>query len=203
MQGLYIHIPFCRKKCFYCDFFSVEHNEYLSSQYIEALTAHCRQYKGEKIDTAYIGGGTPSSLSENMIEKLMNAVNCNFDVKSLCEFTFELNPESVSDGKMQILKAAGVNRLSMGLQSCDDRFLKKIGRIHDFSTFEKAYERARKAGFNNFNIDLIYGLPGQTIKNWASDLRTAVEFDSEHLSLYPLSIEEGSAFFKSGVVIDG
>lgn len=202
MPGLYIHIPFCRKKCFYCDFFSIEYNEQKSSQYVEALSIHCRQYRNKKIDTAYIGGGTPSVLSEKQISKLLESINANFDLSSLTEFTFEVNPESASYDKLAILKQYGVNRLSMGLQSVNDDMLAKIGRIHDFQMFKKSYENARKAGFDNFNLDLIYGLPGQSMSDWEYNLKTVVDLGCEHLSLYPLNVEEDTVFSSSGIKTD-
>jgi oxygen-independent coproporphyrinogen-3 oxidase len=202
MQGLYVHIPFCRQKCFYCDFFSVGYNEHTASQYAEALSIHCRRYKNEKINTAYIGGGTPSVLSEKQISKLLDSINDNFDTSSLKEFTFELNPESTTEAKLKILKKAGVNRLSMGLQSVNNEMLKKIGRVHDFSMFERAYKAALNAGFDNFNLDLIYGLPQQSIADWENNLNKAVRFGCSHISLYPLSIEEDTPFFNSGVCVN-
>ncbi|MDR2426681.1 MAG: radical SAM family heme chaperone HemW [Endomicrobium sp.] len=202
MLGLYIHIPFCKQKCFYCDFFSVEYEEKKASQYVQSLSMHCGQHKNRKIDTAYIGGGTPSVLSERQISTLLKAVNDNFETRSLKEFTFELNPESTSCDKLKILKEFGVNRLSMGLQSVDDEMLKKIGRVHNFATFEKAYESAVKSGFDNFNLDLIYGLPGQSVSDWENDLNTAVKFGCGHVSLYPLNIEEHTPFFNSGISVD-
>jgi putative oxygen-independent coproporphyrinogen III oxidase len=202
MLGLYIHIPFCKKKCFYCDFFSVKYDHSLSQRYIDALCKHAAGYKNQKINTAYIGGGTPSALSGKQIGELMSAIKINFDLCDLKEFTFELNPESVSKEKLDILKNSGVNRLSMGLQSSDDSLLKKLGRIHDFDMFKKAYELAKNAGFDDLNIDLIYGLPGQTLKNWEQTLLSAVSFGSGHISLYPLSVEYETEFYRQSVKTD-
>ena len=202
MPGLYIHIPFCKKKCFYCDFFSVEYNEYLSSQYVEALSKHAGQHKGRAVDTIYVGGGTPSVLSEKQIERLLNSIKTNFNLNGLKEFTFELNPESASKDKLKILKNYGVDRLSMGLQSVDDNLLKKIGRIHDFEIFSKAYECARNEGFDNFNLDLMYGLPEQTLSSWKKSLKTVSDIGCEHISLYPLSIEENTPFYNDGIEIN-
>ena len=174
----------------------------MSSQYIEALTKHGGQYKGRRTDTVYIGGGTPSILSEKQIEKLLESIKTNFNLDELKEFTFELNPESVTNEKFRILKNYGVGRLSMGLQSADDGLLKKIGRVHSFKMFLDAYETARKEGFDNFNLDLIYGLPGQSLSNWKKSLETAFDLECEHISLYPLSIEDGTQFYNAGISID-
>lgn len=202
MFGLYVHIPFCKKKCFYCDFFSVEYSEYISSQYIEAVSKQSVQYKGSRIDTIYIGGGTPSVLTDQQIEKLLDSLRYNFNTGGLKEFTFELNPESVTKDKLKILKSYGVDRLSMGLQSVDNGLLKKIGRVHDLEMFVRAYDTSRKEGFTNFNLDLIYGLPGQSLADWEKNLQVVFDLGCEHVSLYPLSIEEGTLFYSSGVNID-
>lgn len=202
MKGLYIHIPFCRQKCFYCDFFSVKYTGRLAGRYIKALSIHAGEYKNTAVDTVYIGGGTPSVLSENQIKFLMKTVADGFDLKSVREFTFEMNPESCREKKLGILKDFGVNRLSMGLQSSDDEALKVLGRAHNFAAFKKAYKQARQAGFDNFNLDLIYGFPGQSARDWEKELETALSFDCEHISLYPLSVEDKSVFFQKGVKTD-
>ncbi|MDR1695013.1 MAG: radical SAM family heme chaperone HemW [Endomicrobium sp.] len=202
MLGLYIHIPFCRKKCFYCDFFSVKYEESFAGKYIESVAKHASLYKNTKTATVYIGGGTPSSLDENQIKSLLAGVASNFDLSQLKEFTFEANPESLTETKLKILKDFGVNRLSMGLQSCDDRHLAKLGRIHDFKTFEKAFRMSRAAGFDNINTDLMYGFPEQTSDGFQNDLSKTLEFGSEHISLYPLTVEENTVFYKNNVKTD-
>jgi oxygen-independent coproporphyrinogen-3 oxidase len=174
----------------------------LADKYIDALIKHAGQFKNKKIHSIYIGGGAPSVLSLEQIEKLLQALNDIFDISSIQEFTFELNPESTSKEKLNLLKNFGVNRLSIGLQSVEDKSLKFLGRIHDFKTFCDVYDIARKEGFNNINIDLIYGLPNQTIKDWEKILKRALLFDSEHLSLYPLSIEENTPFYLNGITIN-
>ncbi|MDR0978239.1 MAG: radical SAM family heme chaperone HemW [Endomicrobium sp.] len=202
MTGLYIHIPFCRKKCFYCDFFSVEYDSELADKYIGSLIKDSQKFKNEKITSIYIGGGTPSVLSSSQIQMFLLHLNNIFDLSQLKEFTFELNPESVSREKLYILKKYGVNRLSMGLQSVENSYLQYLGRVHDFKTFCSAYDEARHEGFDNINIDLIYGLPGQMVKDWKSTLKRVLLFKSEHLSLYPLTIEKDTPFYKNHVVID-
>ena len=199
MLGLYIHIPFCRKKCFYCDFFSVKYDEYLAKKYVAAIIEHAKTTNAAAIDTIYIGGGTPSVLSDNQIEKLLQGITDTFNLSQLKEFTFELNPESASKEKFEILKKYGVNRVSIGLQSDDDIYLKTIGRVHNFSQFVIALNNARDAGFENINLDLIYGLPGQTLKQWEQTLLTAVSFNCPHISLYPLTVEENTVFYKNNI----
>ncbi|MCA6069515.1 MAG: radical SAM family heme chaperone HemW [Endomicrobium sp.] len=202
MLGLYIHIPFCKQKCYYCDFFSVEYDVVLVNKYVDALIKHASQFRNQKINSIYIGGGTPSVLSLKQLEKLLQTLNNIFDLSEVCEFTFELNPESTSKEKLRLLKNFGINRLSIGLQSVEDNSLKFLGRIHDFQTFCNIYDIARKESFNNINIDLIYGLSNQTVKEWERDLKRALLFNSEHLSLYPLSIEEGTPFYLNSVTIN-
>ncbi|MDR1245218.1 MAG: radical SAM family heme chaperone HemW [Endomicrobium sp.] len=202
MIGLYIHIPFCRQKCFYCDFFSTKYDTDLADKYIDSLIKHSQKFKNKKINSIYIGGGTPSVLSPKQIQKLLLSLSNTFNLSKVKEFTFELNPESVSKEKLIILKEFGVNRLSIGLQSAEDKYLKYLGRIHDFKTFCNCYDNAKHKGFDNINIDLIYGLPNQTIDEWTSILKKTLLFNSEHLSLYPLSVEENTTFYKNGIVTD-
>jgi len=202
MIGLYIHIPFCRQKCFYCDFFSTKYDTDLADKYIDSLIKHSQKFKNKKINSIYIGGGTPSVLSSKQIQKLLLSLSNTFNLSKVKEFTFELNPESASKEKLIILKEFGVNRLSIGLQSVEDKYLKYLGRIHDLKTFCACYDNAKQEGFDNINIDLIYGLPNQTVNDWESILKKALLFNSEHLSLYPLSIEENTTFYKNGIVTD-
>ncbi|MDR3071228.1 MAG: radical SAM family heme chaperone HemW [Endomicrobium sp.] len=202
MLGLYIHIPFCRQKCFYCDFFSLQYDVFLIDKYIDVLTKHIEQFSGKRIHSIYIGGGTPSVLNLGQLQKLLQALEEAFDLHAIQEFTIELNPESVSKEKLQLLKNFGINRLSIGLQTVDDKSLRYLGRKHNFEIFCDAYQTARNVGFGNINIDLIYGLPDQTVKDWWKVLEKASSFKSEHLSLYPLTIEKNTPFYESGVVPD-
>jgi len=174
----------------------------LTDDYIKAIIRHAKIYKGEALSTIYIGGGTPSVLSENQIQNLLSALASYFNLSKLKEWTFELNPESVTPGKLKVLKDYGVNRLSIGLQSANDSELSTIGRAHDFKMFESAFKEARKAGFQNISLDLIYGLPGQSLKSWKDTLRKAISFKSEHISLYPLSVEMNTPFYKNGIKTD-
>jgi oxygen-independent coproporphyrinogen-3 oxidase len=199
VTGLYIHIPFCRQKCFYCDFFSKVYNADLADKYIDSLIKHSKKFKNKKINSIYIGGGTPSVLSLWQIQKLLSSLNNIFNLSQVKEFTFEINPESVSKEKLHILKEFDVTRLSIGLQSVEDKSLKYLGRMHNFKTFCTAYDAARNKGFNNINVDLIYGLPNQPVSEWENILEKTLLFNSEHLSLYPLAIEENTPFYKKGI----
>jgi len=204
MTGLYAHIPFCRKKCFYCDFFSEEYGGSNADIYIDALISEALIYGKQRLDTVYIGGGTPSVLSLRQIEKFFRGLDNVFGFAgNSSEVTFEMNPESVSPDKLKLLKNCGINRLSIGLQSADTPELKLLGRVHDYDMFKKAFENARKEGFDNINVDLIYGLPGQSIADWSENLKKALLFGSEHISLYPLSVEENTVFYKNAVSVDG
>ncbi|MDR3048628.1 MAG: radical SAM family heme chaperone HemW [Elusimicrobiota bacterium] len=202
MLGLYIHIPFCRQKCFYCDFFSIKYDENQIIKYISALLNQAKQFSGAKIDTIYIGGGTPSVLFCGQIEKLIGSLHKIFDLSNLKEWTFELNPESADDEKLKFLKRSGVNRLSIGLQSCNDDDLRFLGRVHNFKRFVEVFESIGNVGFKNTNIDLIYGLPARSIKDWQKILGRALQFDCSHLSLYPLSIEKETLFYQKGISVD-
>jgi oxygen-independent coproporphyrinogen-3 oxidase len=199
MLGLYIHIPFCKQRCFYCSFFSIKYDSFLCDRYIDALVNYAVQFKNKKIDSVYIGGGTPSILSLRQMQKLLRALNSIFNLSRMREFTFELNPESTSEAKLKLLKNYGVNRLSIGLQSVDDKSLKLLGRAHSFKTFCEVYDMMLKEGFSNINIDLIYALPWQKMQDWEKALDKVLLFNSCHLSLYPLSIERGTPFFKIGI----
>lgn len=202
MLGLYVHIPFCRSKCAYCSFYSVKYSADLVVKYIESILKEIESFGKTKINSIYIGGGTPSILSEKQISKLLNGINCAFNLQDLKEQTFELNPESASLEKLKILKSLNTDRLSFGLQSCNNQFLKILGRVHTFEDFQKAYRHSRIAGFKNINIDLIYGIPGQSRKDWIKTLNTTLRFEPEHLSLYPLSVEKGTAIYKNGIKTD-
>jgi oxygen-independent coproporphyrinogen-3 oxidase len=202
MVGLYVHIPFCKQKCFYCDFFSIKYNSELADKYIDSLIKHAKQFKPRKINSIYIGGGTPSILSLEQIQKLLQNLSSTFNLSEIKEFTFELNPESASKEKLHILKTLGVNRLSIGLQSPDDRNLEYLGSVHDFKIFCHVYDMAMSEGFDNLNIDLIYGLSNQTVKEWEETLQRTLLFKSTHLSLYPLTVEENTPFYAKGVTTD-
>lgn len=203
MSGLYLHIPFCRQKCRYCDFASFAGAESLIDAYLSALDKEASFYAGQKFDTLYIGGGTPSLLSEAQLARLCEIVGRRFaPVCTFAESTLEANPESLGAEKLRVLKDAGLSRLSLGLQSFDDGALKRIGRVHDVKTFLAAYEAARKAGFENVSVDLIAGLPGQSEADFLAGLKRLVALNPEHISVYGLQVEEGTPFYREGVKTD-
>ena len=192
---LYIHIPFCRQRCFYCDFPTFSGKDHLREEYVDALIKEirdkCTKYL---IKTIFIGGGTPSYLGENELEKLLKTVS-ELNLSKNIEYSMECNPGTVNEEKLKIMKKYGVNRISFGLQSCNDELLKNIGRIHTFKEFLENYKLARKIGFDNINIDLMYGLPNLTIEVWKDTLEEICKLKPEHISAYSLIIEEGTVFY--------
>ncbi|MCI1477362.1 MAG: radical SAM family heme chaperone HemW [Clostridium beijerinckii] len=194
--SLYIHIPFCKQKCFYCDFPSYSGKEGLMNEYIEALSNEILQKGKEyRISSIFIGGGTPSYLNDLSLEKLLRTLN-KLNLKDDFEFTVECNPGTLNEKNLNIMKEHNVNRISMGLQSTKNSLLKDIGRIHSYEEFEENYFLARKLGFNNINADLMFGLPNQTIEDWECSLRKVAELELDHISAYSLIIEEGTRFYK-------
>lgn len=201
MLGLYLHIPFCVSKCFYCDFASYPGKTALINPYLKALEAEAELYNlKNKLETVYVGGGTPSFLNGEQIKTLLDFINAKYggDFK---EFTFECNPESLNEDKLKILKDGGVTRISLGLQSFNDEELKLIGRAHDAAAFLKAYRLAVKY-FDNINIDLIAALPGQTKDSFLTGLEKVLFLKPEHISLYGLQVEEGTPLFRQGYSYD-
>lgn len=212
-KGLYIHIPFCVKKCNYCDFLSAPATDEIIEAYVKELIEEIK-YKSfafeniydedsNDVDTIFIGGGTPSILSGKSIKEIMKAVDKNFYIMPGAEITMEVNPGTLSLGneesveeRLAAWKDAGINRISMGLQSANDEELKELGRIHDYNTFKENFENLRAAGFNNINVDLMSALPYQTVESYESTLRTVCELGPEHISAYSLIIEEGTPFFE-------
>ena len=193
--SLYIHIPFCKQKCFYCDFPSYSGKEGLMNEYIEALSSEILQKGKEyRISSIFIGGGTPSYLNDSSLEKLLGTLN-KLNLKDDLEFTVECNPGTLNEKNLNIMKKYNVNRISMGLQSTKNSLLKDIGRIHSYEEFEENYFLARKLGFNNINADLMFGLPNQTIEDWECSLRKVAELELDHISAYSLIIEEGTRFY--------
>lgn len=198
--GLYIHIPFCKQKCVYCDFYSLSGNESRMDDYTDALCAHLLETApfaaGHSVDTVYFGGGTPSYLGEKRLVKLLKVISKKYHVAKDAEITLEANPDSAGDWKtLKALRKAGVNRLSLGMQSACDAELQKIGRVHTMAQVRAAVEAARRARIENLSLDLIYGLPGQTLEQWQKNLAAAVDLAPEHLSCYGLKVEEGTPLF--------
>jgi len=194
--ALYIHIPFCMQKCFYCDFPSYAKKDGLIHDYIVALCKEIKEKCNEyKIRSLFIGGGTPTYLEEAELEILMGTIKkLNFIPNA--EKSIECNPGTVNEKKFRIIKNGGINRLSFGLQTTQDELLKSIGRIHNFEEFKRNYFLAREIGFNNINVDMMFGLPKQGVKDWIKSLEEVVKLNPEHISAYSLIIEEGTAFYK-------
>lgn len=200
--GLYIHIPFCERKCSYCSFlsFPLEKNE--MTKYIDVLCEEIRD-NGKVlssefyVDTVFIGGGTPSLMNHQEIARLMETVYESFEITMDAEITIESNPNSLDDIKLYTYLKNGINRLSMGVQSFDDDILNMLGRVHDKQRAINAFEMARKAGFKNINIDLMFAVPGQGQEQWLDTLREAISLSPEHISFYSLQIEEGTKFYKA------
>ena len=198
---LYIHIPFCKAKCAYCDFYSLAHSEEKMDAYMAALLRHLEEVApraaGMQVDTVYFGGGTPSYLGPARLCRILQTVLRRYDVARDAEITLEANPDSAGDWKeLRKLRRAGFNRLSLGVQSTDDALLRRIGRVHTYEQVQQAVMAARKAKFTNLSLDLIYGLPGQTMEDWQRTLADAVALGPEHLSCYGLKLEEGTPLWQ-------
>lgn len=198
--GIYLHIPFCRQKCLYCDFLSAPAADSVIARYVEALCSQiCREaeaYRDFFVRTVFFGGGTPSLLSACQIQKIMAQIGAHFTFGKDTEVTMESNPGTLDEEKLAGYRRAGINRLSIGLQSARDDELKALGRIHDYEAFLKNYRAARQAGFTNINVDLMSALPGQTVEGWLDTLSKAAALSPEHISAYSLIIEEGTPFFE-------
>lgn len=198
--GLYIHIPFCISKCKYCDFYSIPAvQEQEKERYIEALCKHMSEYKlqakNHAVTSIYFGGGTPSLLSDKQMKVIMKAVKKNFNISQRCEISMEVNPGTVDEEKLYAFKKLGINRLSIGAQSFDEKELSVCGRIHSPTDIYDCVKNARNAKFDNVSLDLIYGLPEQTKEGLFKNLEQAFSLDVDHISLYGLKIEDGTPFW--------
>lgn len=197
---LYIHIPFCVKKCAYCDFLSGPSDGQTKRKYADALIREIETskniYSGYCVKTVFVGGGTPSVLERDETARIFHAVYNNFNISDGAEITMEVNPGTVTEEKAECWKTCGINRLSIGLQSSDNDELRILGRMHTFEDFLRTWSIVRKCGFDNVNIDLISAVPGQSTESWASTLRTVAELGPEHISAYSLIIEEGTPFYE-------
>lgn len=196
--GVYVHIPFCQRKCKYCDFTSFDKcDETIKEKYVEALLQEIEQCKIEKqVTTIYFGGGTPSVLPAEEIEKILAKIKQKFEVSQKAEITIEVNPGTVDSQKLKKYREIGINRLSIGLQSTQNRLLEMLGRIHGYEEFLKTYRNARKIGFDNVNVDLMLGLPTQTLEDLNQSLTKIISLNPEHISLYSLILEEGTELEK-------
>ncbi len=198
--GIYVHVPFCRSKCQYCDFYSLtEKSDRVMDGYLDAVCDHIRetgpQTPGYEVDTIYFGGGTPSFFGAEGMAAILTTIRRNFDVSMDAEITFEANPDSVSPKLLRKLHSEGFNRVSLGIQCDDDEILEKIGRPHTYEQAVSAYEKIRRAGFRNVSVDLIYGLPGQTLEGWLKTLNHVLELKPDHISCYGLKVEEGTPLY--------
>ncbi len=196
--SLYIHIPFCAQKCLYCDFPSFARKDHLRKDYIEALNKEIislrEKHNNLEINTIFIGGGTPSVLEANELECLLKEV-AKLNMAKDIEYSMECNPGNLTEEKLEVMKKYGVNRISMGLQAKQDNLLKGLGRIHNYKTFKENFLLAKKVGFNNINVDLMFGLPNQSLNEWEETLREIISLEPAHISAYSLIIEEGTAFY--------
>jgi len=200
--GIYLHIPFCKAKCLYCDFNSYANMDSMKERYVQALCKEIRGFHSScKVDSLYIGGGTPTTLSTKQLASIIHAVNQQFSLTEDCEITVECNPATIGKEGLKTLHGLGVNRLSIGLQSANDAELKSLGRIHTLSDFSDCFADARAAGFANLSLDLMHGLPGQTMEGWMHTLQTAVSFQPEHISCYGLKLEEGTPLYRQNPVL--
>ena len=194
--GIYVHIPFCKRKCAYCDFISFSGKARLIEKYVEALKREINEYKISKEDyvvkTIYFGGGTPSFIESKYTVEILEAIKEKFNISKNAEITIEINPGTVTEEKLKDYYEVGINRISFGLQSTNSQLLKLVGRIHSYSSFLEGYNLAKKIGFKNINVDLMIGLPVQTLKDVQKDVSRIIELDPEHISVYSLIVEEGT-----------
>ena len=194
---IYIHIPFCIRKCDYCDFLSGSSGPEEQADYVQALLREIQaveEGEGRSVSSIFIGGGTPSVLDERLLGDILREIRNRFKMEEDAEITIEVNPGTANIGKLQAYREMGINRLSIGLQSPEDRDLKILGRIHNYGQFLETYQEARTVGFDNINIDLMSAIPDQTYEGWVKNLRTVAELEPEHISAYSLIVEEGTPF---------
>ncbi len=198
--SLYVHLPFCRRRCFYCDFTSYTGNQAQTVDYLEALKKELWFYQPllseREIKTFYFGGGTPSLVEPKLLSSFFSFLYNKFRLSSKAEITLEANPESVDRRKLKIWRQLGINRLSLGFQSLNQRHLKTLGRTHTVEDGLRTYQLARQAGFINISADLIFGIPGETVEEWQKTLAQVVDLSPEHLSIYALTLRSTSRLFK-------
>lgn len=195
--GIYIHIPFCKKKCKYCDFISFCYDKENGKKYFEALEKEIKNCKiNKKVSTIYIGGGTPSLVESKYICRILEEIKNKFEIEEDAEITIEVNPGTVDEKKLSDYKNIGINRLSIGLQSTQNRILELIGRIHNFEKFKETYELAKKIGFTNINVDLMLAIPTQTEEELIESVNEIIKLNPNHISIYSLILEEGTELEK-------
>lgn len=197
---LYIHIPFCIRKCAYCDFLSGPADDETIVKYVEALKAEIRSQselaKDYLVTSIFFGGGTPSILSGTQMKSLVQVIRKVFEIADFAEISMEANPGTVTRRKLKAYRNAGINRISFGLQSTNDKELKVLGRIHSYKEFLKSFSLARECGFDNINVDLISAIPNQTVESWEKSVRNILALEPEHISAYSLIVEEGTPFYE-------
>ena len=197
VRHLYVHIPFCPKVCPYCSFYKEASDRNKTKAFLEAVLKEAEgAAPGLQPETVFFGGGTPTVLSTNQLEFLIGGLKERIDFSAVREFSLEMNPATVSHEKASALLALGVNRVSMGVQSWDDRLLKTLGRVHSASQARRSYEILRESGVTNVNLDLIFGIPGQSEADWRESLRSTIDLNPEHISAYCLTYEEDTEFFQ-------
>ena len=198
--GIYIHIPFCASKCSYCDFYSLAGCDHMMPEYQAALLEHIREsahsIRSYEVDSIYFGGGTPSFYGADRLVEILDVLKLNGNVRLDGEISVECNPDSISPTAFKLLRQEGVNRVSIGVQATDNNLLKLIGRRHSFQQAQQAFRAARRAGFDNVSLDLMYGLPSQTKRDWADTLAKIVEMHPEHISCYGLKLEPGTRMYR-------
>ena len=200
--GIYVHIPFCKQKCYYCDFISYANKEEKTKEYVECIQKEIeiesKKYSKDEyeITTIYFGGGTPSYISALYIENIINVIKLNYNVKDNAEITIEINPGTVNEEKILIYEKIGINRVSIGLQTTNDKLLKQIGRIHTYEEFLNCYKLVSKSKINNINVDLMLALPNQIIEDLEESLQKVINLKPNHISLYSLILEEGTKLEK-------
>lgn len=193
--GIYIHIPFCKSKCFYCDFNSYANHEELVGAYVDALKQEINNVNDNReVPSIYIGGGTPSYIDAKYIVEILETIRNKFNISNDAEITIEVNPGTVDRNKLKVYKAIGINRISFGLQTCQEKLLKSIGRIHTYEEAKNGYLLARECGFDNISIDLMFGLPKQSMADLKYSLERIIELNPEHISTYSLKVEENTVF---------
>lgn len=198
--GIYVHIPFCKSKCHYCDFYSIPgENKKLMDKYLKAICTHIKESgalaPGYRVDTIYFGGGTPSYFGAQGLAAILTAIRQNYDVSPRAEITFEANPDSVTPRLLRKLKSEGFNRVSLGIQTDNDALLHSLGRPHTFEDAKIAVKNIRHAGFRNLSLDLMYGLPEQTLQDWMDTVNHVLQLQPDHLSCYGLKVEKGTPLY--------
>lgn len=203
---LYAHIPFCVRKCGYCDFLSGTAEESTREAYLLALAREIRRAgqdaEGCRAVSVFFGGGTPTVLTGGQLSRLLSEIKKSFRLAGDCEITLEANPGTLDPEKLRLCREAGFNRISIGCQSADNRELRRLGRIHTWEEFLEGFRQAREAGFSNINVDLMSGIPGQTLVSWETSLRKTAELGPEHISAYSLILEEGTPFYENREKLD-